>query len=64
MLKLNFMTTNLVESIQRNLGFAELNKVDPNTQEAKGESMIDKKTLARQLFQQYCWLYINLVIAK
>ncbi len=32
------MTKNLIESLQKNLGFQELQKVDPNTQEVAGDT--------------------------
>lgn len=32
------MTINLIESIQKNLGYPELQKIDPNTQDVKHES--------------------------
>src|SRR5689334_3074676 len=30
-----FMDTNIIEAIQKNLGYEPLEKIDPNTQEAK-----------------------------
>ncbi len=41
------MTTNLIESIQRNLGFAELIKIDPNTQKVKSESVTDTRNFGQ-----------------
>jgi hypothetical protein len=43
--KHNVMATNIVETIQKNLGYAPLQKVDPNSQEIKGkleQSQVDK----------------------
>ncbi|MEJ7769423.1 MAG: hypothetical protein WKF89_16510 [Chitinophagaceae bacterium] len=37
------MTNNLVESIQKNLGFAELHKIDPNTQAVKESGSSQEK---------------------
>ena len=42
------MTTNLVESIQKNLQYPELKKIDPNIQEVKDK---DGKPVVDQLAQ-------------
>ncbi|MBE7173664.1 MAG: hypothetical protein INR73_24035 [Williamsia sp.] len=42
------MAENIVEQIQKNLGFPPLHKIDPNTQEVKhGENRPEAKTLAQ-----------------
>ena len=42
------MAENIVEQIQKNLGFAPLHKIDPNTQEVKlNDSVGEDKTLAQ-----------------
>src|SRR4051812_22774751 len=43
--KIIFMTTNLLQTLQKNLGFAELKKVDPNTQEIKANTTFDEDKL-------------------
>ena len=54
------MAINIVENIQKNLGFPELQKIDPNTQEVKKpENMSAQNYFARQPFQLFYSVYIN-----
>src|SRR4051794_10884259 len=47
-LKFYFMATNLIESIQKNLGYPDLNKVDPNTQAVKSDKpVVDPRHLGQ-----------------
>ena len=39
------MTLNLLQTVQKNLGFADLKKVDPNTQEIKSNTTFDENRL-------------------
>lgn len=39
------MALNLLQTVQKNLGFAELKKIDPNTQEIKANNAFDENML-------------------
>jgi len=43
--KIIFMALNLLKTIEKNLGFAELKKVDPNTQEIKANTVVSEDKL-------------------